>query len=192
VRLADVPPSPDKPKEHFERKVGKPFFDISKPEEEISQTKKVTREQRLKGNGLPANRLASALTKILNEPIPKQPKKELLSTNNRGARIDELLYNEITELTSKRGIPMWVRESIEFIAENSVPIDNLIAEAEYIAQRRKNNINKSIIIPLGSTLLETIKILGKRSRLTDKEVIEACISIYYKVHLKAMADEKEP
>jgi hypothetical protein len=177
----------------FVRKIGAPFFPVERssqtPAQEHSlnnspiKKERVTRQQRLQGGGLPAKKLATALQSILNEPAPDN--RESLKTFRRSVMLDCDLLNEIEEFTTKRGLPEWGRKAIFFVAENSVPTERLISEARNIASRRKDAATKSLFISLDLTLMNTIEILGNRSRLTDKEVIEACLSIYHMVHIRA-------
>jgi len=187
------------PVQPFRRKVGGLFFDpkmssspIQEPQESTTKHQRVRREQRIKGGGLPANKLASALTEILSEPMPERSGKELLSTHYRGIRLDIELFSAIEELTDKRGVPNWTRSAIEFVAENSVPPERLHAEAASIAAKRQDSLSKNVVVPLGVTLLNTVKLLAKRARLSDKEVIEACVTIYYKTYIKALGKSKLP
>ena len=155
----------------------------------FSEKGRVSKHEISKAGGLPALRLALAMQKILKSPKPENSKRENLNKYSRGIKIDEEILSGIEEFTEKRGVPSWVRSAVCCAADCLVPPDRLIAEAEVIAKRRRTMPSRNVAIPIGSTLLKTIEILAKRARLSDKEVIEGCVGLYYKAHIAAIEEQ---
>jgi len=136
--------------------------------------------------GWAANKLVEVMAQVLQQGVPERQRKEILNKSARCITIDEELLSEIEAVTDKRGVPDWVRSAIKFASENSVPPEWLAAESDRIISRRKTIDDcRTLTIPLGKTLLKVVEILAKRARLSDKEVIEACVGFYHTLHSKA-------
>jgi len=207
MRLSDVPKTQEtsaaapKGKQGVTRpqtKAGKPFFSLGKAPDvgEVRHSEptpagrrtKLDRKTRLEGGGIPATKLAAAAAKVLSGHF-EEPAKAPLTTHTRGIRLDAELIGGIEGLTVKRGVPEWIRNAIEFVAENGVAPARIEAEASQVASRRRNEASRTVVVPLGSLLLEAVREIGRRARLTDKEVIEGCAGLYYKVNIEALGDQ---
>jgi hypothetical protein len=179
------------------RAPGGPFFNAETTRQDappaqatqIIAPKKVTREARLKAGGLPPVALAEALQRILKTPAQRVESDKAI--HERSVKLDLETMAVMRRFIDKRGLPKWIREAVQFISDNNVPMERVATEAAELREKRRGAASERTTVTLNDKLLMAVNVIGKKTDLTDKEVLEGCAGLYLKAHQYATGQDME-
>jgi len=152
---------------------------VNSPEESLAKFKELG-EKAKKGGKLPldATKIADALQKLT---VPHAGTVSLsVATIGRSLQIPKPIHEAIISiLDAKSDVPGFVRDAIKSVAQSRVIPKTIIDQASEVGRARKASKGRcQVTVNMEESLYAVVDTLARRTKLSDKAVMEACTVLY--------------
>lgn len=151
----------------------------SSPEESLAKFKALGAKAKKTGKlPLDANKIAAALQNLTaphSATATASPE-----TIGRAIQLPTAIHEAIISLvSSRRDVPGFVRDAIKSVGESRVIPKTIIDQASEISRARRAGKGRvSVTVNMDPAIYGVVEVLQRRTKLSDKAVMEACTVLY--------------